>query len=125
MARATSALDANLAHALELFADAKAVHSRRMFGGAGIYSASVMFALVTPDGVYLKADDQTKAEFEAAGSSPFHYAPPNAKRPVTLNYWRLPDGATDDAEEAMNWANKAITAAHKSKLPAPRRGPRT
>ncbi|MET0545400.1 MAG: TfoX/Sxy family protein [Caulobacterales bacterium] len=124
MARATSQLDANLAHALELFTHVKAMHSRKMFGGAGIYSASVMFALVTGDGIYLKADDQTKAEFEAAGSSPFHYTPPSGKRPVTMNYWRLPDSAADDAEEAMGWAQKAIDAAQKAKPPAPRRGPR-
>lgn len=125
MARKTVApLDAAIAHALELFSSVKAIHARRMFGGAGLYAGVNMFAIVTEDVVFLKADDQTKADFEAAGSTPFTYAPPSGGKPVTMNYWRLPESALDDSEAALAWAHKAIDAALRSKMPAARRGPR-
>ena len=111
--------EAALAHTLELFSGVHALRSRRMFGGAGIYTGGQMFALLSGDGaLFMKADDASKADFEAAGSSPFHYAAPGRDRPVTMNYWRLPDAAFDDAELAMEWANKAIEAARRAPVAA-------
>ncbi len=117
-------LDAAIAHALELFSNVKSVRARKMFGAAGLYAGANMFAIVSGNGIFLKADDQTKDEFKAAGSTPFTYAPPSGGKPVTMNYWRLPDSAADDGEAAMNWANKAIETALHAQTPAPRRGPR-
>jgi DNA transformation protein and related proteins len=124
MQRPDAILDAAIAHALDLFSNVKTVRARRMFGGAGLYAGANMFAIVSGDGIFLKADDHTKPEFEAAGSTPFSYAPPSGRKPVTMNYWRLPEAAADDGEAAMVWGQKAIDAALRAQLPAARRGPR-
>ncbi len=63
------------------------VTARPMFSGAGIYCDGTIFALVLRDTLYLKVDDANRADFAAAGSSPFTY---EAKgRTVEINsYWR-------------------------------------
>ena len=38
-----------------------------MFGGVGIYAGELFFALIADDTLYLKADDQTRSEFERRG----------------------------------------------------------
>jgi DNA transformation protein len=114
--------EAALAHALELFSGVHTLRSRRMFGGAGIYSGGQMFALLSSDGaLFLKADEEFKAAFKEAGSTPFYYAAAGRDRPVAMNYWRLPDEALEDPELAMEWAQKALDAAKRSPMPAGRR----
>ncbi len=114
--------EAALAHALELFSGVHTLRSRRMFGGAGIYSGGQMFALLSSDGaLFLKADDDSKAEFKKAGSEPFYYTATGRDRPVAMNYWRLPEAAHDDQELAMEWARKSIAAAKRAPITAGRR----
>jgi len=47
------------------------VTSQRMFGGAGLYRDGKMFALISDDAAYLKADHTNRDLFERAGSAPF------------------------------------------------------
>ena len=58
----------------ELFASLGGVEARRMFGGWGVYHRGLMFALVSDDTLYLKADAELAPEFEALGLPPFRYA---------------------------------------------------
>ena len=44
-------------HVSELFAQFRPVSVRRLFGGAGLYADGVMFAILSRDVIYLKADD--------------------------------------------------------------------
>ena len=44
----------------EVFAEFGAIQSKKMFGGYGIYHDGVMFALVSDDTLYLKADETTR-----------------------------------------------------------------
>ena len=46
---------------------------RRLFGGAGLYVDGVMFAILSKDVIYLKADDGTRAAFEREGCATFSY----------------------------------------------------
>lgn len=98
----------------ELFESVGSVSIKRMFGGAGGYADGVMFLLLADDAIYLKADDVLKAELAKEGSGPFIWAPtsgPRAGEKVEMGYWRLPDSALDDPEEAAAWGRKALTAA--------------
>jgi DNA transformation protein and related proteins len=98
----------------ELFAGIGPVQVKRMFGGAGGYSDGVMFLLLADDAIYLKADDALKAELGAEGSGPFVWEPqsgPRAGEKVDLGYWRLPDSAMDDPDEAAVWGRKALAIA--------------
>ena len=102
----------------DLFAPLGGVATRPMFGGTGVYSRGVMFGLVFDDALYLKADGESRAAFEAKGSGPFVYQNASGK-PVTTGYWKLPDGVVDNAEEAVKWAQAALAVARAEKAATP------
>jgi DNA transformation protein and related proteins len=82
---------------------------RRMFGGHGVYLDGLMFAIVSEDTLYLKADDMNRIEFEQAGCEAFGYAR-KGKR-ATLNFYRAPDDAMESPESMLPWARTAYAAA--------------
>jgi DNA transformation protein and related proteins len=84
------------------------VTSRRMFGGAGLYCDSVFFGLIAGDVLYLKVDDETRCEYEAAGMQPFR---PYQGRPTTMKYYSVPVDVRESAPELVAWASKALTVA--------------
>ena len=47
------------------------VTPRSMFGGVGLYHAGVFFGLLARDTLYLKVDDSSRADYEAAGMTAF------------------------------------------------------
>ena len=100
------ALDATIAQARELFHDLGPVTVRKMFGGAGLYHEGTIFSLIAFEEIFLKASGDFAAELEAEGSSPFVYE--GKGKPVTMSYWRLPESALDDPEEAVTWARRAL-----------------
>ena len=98
----------------ELFDGLGPIQIKRMFGGAGGYADGVMFLLITDDTIYLKTDDALKAELRDEGSGPFVWAPQNGPRAgekIEMSYWRLPDSALDDPDEAARWGKKALAVA--------------
>ena len=117
---------------IELFAAFGPVGVRRMFGGFGIYSDGIMFALAADGVIYLKADDVTTAGLRREGAGPFTYAAKGNKR-VAMSYWRLPDRLYDDPDELAVWAGRALAIAEqrksaprertKKKPPSRKRGP--
>jgi DNA transformation protein len=103
----------------DLFSAFGPVRTRRMFGGQGIYAGETIFALEAFGDIWLKADDETRPLFEAAGSRPFAYETRNGKNAV-MSYWRLPDEAADDPEATARWARLALDAARRAAEAAPR-----
>lgn len=103
----------------DLFASLGPIRIRRMFGGQGIYLGEAMFALAADGELYLKADAATLDAFRAAGSRPFTYE--RLGRTARLSYWRLPDGAVDDPDEAARWGRLALAAARRSSRPVPKK----
>jgi len=102
------ALDATIEQARELFADLGPVSVRKMFGGAGLYHDGTIFCLIAFEEIFLKAKGDFAAELKALGSSPFVYE--GKGKPVSMSYWRLPDSALDDPDEAVALARKALEA---------------
>ena len=96
----------------EALAPLGSVKARRMFSGAGLYSGSVMFALIADDTLYLKADDATRTAFEAEGLGPFVYQ--GKGKPVRMSYWQAPQRLLDDPDELLAWAERALEAAHRA-----------
>ena len=91
----------------ELFSPFGAVTVKRMFGGAGIWSDGLMFALVFDGAIFLKVDVASIPEFEREGSRPFVYTRAKSTGRVgraSLSYWRLPERLYDDPEELAVWA---------------------
>lgn len=111
-------------HALDLLAGAGPVRARAMFGGYGLSVGGISMGLIDEDRLYLRVDDQTRGQFQAAGSEPFVYQSKNG--PMTMkNYWSLPDEAIDDPESASRWGKLAVEASRraealKKKKPAPK-----
>ena len=98
----------------ELFAGLGPVQIKRMFGGAGGYADGVMFLLLGADTIHIKVDEPLKAELREEGSGPFEWTPKNGPRAgetIDLGYWRLPDSALDDPDEAAAWGRKALAVA--------------
>ncbi|HEX8167851.1 MAG TPA: TfoX/Sxy family protein [Beijerinckiaceae bacterium] len=96
----------------DFFAALGPVRVRRMFGGQGVYRDGLMFALEAQGELFLKADDETAAAFAEAGSSRFTYT--REGRETAMGYWRLPDAALDDPDEAARWGRLALEAARRA-----------
>lgn len=107
---------------LDLMAPLGPVAYRRMFGGGGLFLDGRMFAIVDDETLYLKADDITRAAFEAARMEPFLYE--SKTRAIRLPYHRLPDEFLDDADDLLKWARMAIDAAGRAPLPRARKNAR-
>lgn len=102
-----------VAHCLELLAPLGAPRARRMFGGHGLYVDDLFVALIAFDRLYLKADAQTKALFEAAGCAPFVYD--GKGQSVTMSYFTAPDDAMESPAYMQPWGRLALEAALRAK----------
>lgn len=88
------------------------VRTRAMFGGLGIYSGDLFFALVDDDVLYFKVDDGNRGEFEAAGKGPFlPYGDP--ERP--MQYYEVPADVLEDPELLAQWAEAALDVARRAR----------
>lgn len=83
---------------------------RRMFGGVGIYAEGKMFAIADEERLYLKVDDQSKAEFEELGSGPFK----PSERQTLRSFYEVPDEVASDDAELAAWAQRAVEAARSA-----------
>jgi DNA transformation protein and related proteins len=85
---------------------------RRMFGKTGVFCEGVMFAMVTEDTLYFRVDDQNRATFkEAESSPPLNYS--KQGRTIDLAFWCVPDRLIDEPDELVTWARAALAAAHR------------
>jgi DNA transformation protein len=114
-----------VAHVLGLMQPWASVSARRMFGGHGLYRDGTFFALIVDETLYLKADDETRAHFAAAGSHPFEFEKRRAGRLVTTSYWSAPEACLDSAQEMAPWCALAYAAALRKAQAPPRRRPTT
>jgi DNA transformation protein len=117
-------------HSVELLSPLGAVRVLRMFGGFGLYIDDVFMALVANEQLYLKADDTTRARFEAAGCRPFVYE--GGSKTVTMSYWTAPDDALESPALMLPWARlafeaglRARNAKTRTKRPSTKRKPRS
>lgn len=86
------------------------VQTRRMFGGAGVFLDGMMLALIADDRIYFKRDAINLEQFEEAGLQPFMYQPNDAE-PKAMAYHEAPEGALDDQELILHWAQIGFEAA--------------
>ena len=108
----TDAFKAQVGDLLDFMSDLKV---KRMFGGAGVWSGALMFALIIDDELFLKVDAISRPAFEAEGCGPWIYE--RAGRPRDMGYNRAPDIVWDDPDEARRWAELALAAALRRRKP--------
>jgi DNA transformation protein and related proteins len=87
------------------------ITSRSMFGGVGIYSNGLFFALIDDATLYLKVDDSNRADFIAAGTAPFR--PYGDER--TMQYYALAADVLEDADELRLWVIAALDVAIRAR----------
>ena len=97
----------------DLLADFGPLRIKRMFGGAGIYSGDLFFAILADDTLFLKVDDENRAGYQDLGIRPFAFEMKNG-RVATMSYYPVPPDVLDDREELGPWVQKAIEAARRA-----------
>jgi len=95
------------------------VRGRAMFGGVGIYSGELFFALIDDDTVYFKVDDTNRPDFEARGMGPFRPMGPDREG---MQYYAVPEDLLEDPETLRLWVERALEAARRKKARRSRRG---
>jgi DNA transformation protein and related proteins len=87
--------------------------AKRMFGGWGIGTDGMNIAILANlgdgDTLWLKVNDATRAEFEAAGCGPFTYEARGQR--VSLGYYNVPADAMESPPLMLPWARLASQAA--------------
>lgn len=99
----------------EQFEPLGGVTVKRMFGGVGVWRDGLMFALAIDDTLYLKVDGDTRAGYEAEGSTPFSYPTRDGRATIT-SYWRAPERLFDDPDELVAWARRSVEVARRAEI---------
>lgn len=92
------------------------VTARSMFGGVGLYCDGLFFALIADDTLYFKVDETSRADFTAAGMSPFY---PFGDESKPMNYYGVPPEALEDPDLLRPWMDRALAAARGGKRRTP------
>ena len=89
---------------------------RKMMGGATLYLDGSIFALVAEDQLWIKADTESNALWDAADRPRFTMTFKDGSVD-SMNYRRAPDDVYDDADALRQWASLGAAAG----LRAPRK----
>ena len=81
------------------------VSAKNMFGGHGVFLDNAMFALISRDTLYFKADPENRAEFENAGMKPYGKMP----------YYQTPPGSMKNSGRLIDLARGAVAASRRGK----------
>ena len=92
------------------------ITQKRMFGALAFYHQGLIIGMAIDDALYLKADDQSKSNFETEGMSQFTYGHKSGKQ-IGMSYWRAPERCLDDPDEMIEWCKLAYEAALRAKKP--------
>ena len=96
--------------------------AKRMFGGFAVYVDDVSIAWLldlNKDNnakLFLKASDDTRAQYEAAGCQRFVYDMKGV--PKSVNYYAAPDDAMESPDAMLPWARLALRCALEAKATA-------
>ena len=102
-----------LDHLTDQLAPLGEARGRPMFGGYGVYLDGLIIGLIAFDTFYLKVDDQSRPDFEAAGSAPFSYDTKSGTNTIS-RYWEVPADVLDDSEQLRAWALKSLAVSRRA-----------
>lgn len=109
--------DSYLTFVLEQLDDIRLIVTRRMFGGVGIYSDGIFFAVIDNDTLFFKVNETLAERHRRFGMPPF--APIPGAKPMT-GYYQVPPGVLEDAGELARWARESIAVAAAGPAPTHR-----
>lgn len=79
-----------------------------MFGGVGIYSEGLFFALLDDDRLFFKVDDASRPRYQAAGMGAFD---PFKDGKAMNGYFELPGEVLEDEDQLPGWVREALAVA--------------
>jgi DNA transformation protein and related proteins len=85
------------------------VKPRKMFGGVGVFSDDVMFALIHGGVVYMKSTSEMAGKYMDDG---YRFEPPFRKG-IKMPYWYVPEMLEDD--KLQEWTVESLEHARASK----------
>jgi DNA transformation protein len=94
------------------------VHARAMFGAHGLYQGEHFFAILDEGRLFFKTDTQSQADYTARGMGPFTYE--SKGKVMTMTYHEVPPDVLEQPQELVEWAQRAIAVAARSRKPARR-----
>ena len=104
-------------HCCDLLASVGLCVAKRMFGGFGISTDGLTIAILADLGdgerLWLKGDDSTRSQYEAAGCKIFAY--PAKGVPRTMYYFSSPEEAMDSPDAMRPWAALALDCALRAR----------
>jgi TfoX/Sxy family transcriptional regulator of competence genes len=86
------------------------IQSRNMFGGIGIFSEKIMFALIYNDILYFRSTREIAPSY-SFDSIQFQHPSRSSKMP----YWSVPDQVINDKPRFSDWADNAFQLAKSLK----------
>ena len=93
--------------------------ARRMFGAYGISTEGLTLAILADLGsgekLWLKASETSRSACEAAGCERFVYLAKG--KPMSMNYYSVPDEALESPQSMAPWAHLALEAALAARQP--------
>ena len=110
-------------HVVETMRRFGPVEAKPMFGGWGIYHQGLFFALIAEDALYIKTDDENRADFDARGLAPFVY-PMKDGQTIVMSYCQAPEDALENSDVMAEWARRGYAAALRAAAKKRPRGPR-
>ncbi len=99
--------------ALEALRAVVPARPRRMFGGVGIKSGGLFFALIMNDVLYFRVDDSSRPDYEARGMRAFQARRGKSGR----SYFELPQDVLASKVRLGAWVTKALDAARAKSKP--------
>ena len=88
------------------------VRARAMFGGIGIYSDEIFFAILYGDRLYFKVDDLNRPDYQAHSMQCFK---PYENGQEMRSYYQVPEDVLSDPLLLRQWAMAASAAAKRIK----------
>ena len=98
------------------------LHSRKMFGGVGLYCDEIFFGLLAWDILFFKVDDETRDAYLARKARPFlpGLEHPTDEATQKASYYEVPLEVQEQRGDFLLWARAALGAAKRKKAKKPR-----
>ena len=89
------------------------LRSKPFFGGTGLTTHGLQFAMLMGNTLYFVVDDKTRPAYEALGGVSFSYQ--TAKKKVNVKkYFSVPAHVIEEEDELMVWARTSIQIAKQA-----------
>ncbi|HKS57124.1 MAG TPA: TfoX/Sxy family protein [Steroidobacteraceae bacterium] len=95
---------------LDQLAAVPALSTRRMFGGVGLYSGELFFALIDDDVLFFKVDDANREDYVSRGMKAFMPIPNKA----SMGYFQVPEDVIEEADDLVRWARRSVEVAQRA-----------